>query len=158
MRRPHSRLPPSETLRPRAFWRRFGAVEHERLEFKRSALHVQPAIAAMAMARGGTIVLGVTDDRRLAGCPLDQETLDRIAAAAHAVDVEVAVSALRVGAVALTLIVVPEVRDRVVTTSDGRLLRRLGSANLPLRGDAVARFVREREAAGGGPAVASHAA
>jgi hypothetical protein len=47
-----------------------------------------------------------------------------------------------VGGVALTLVVVPRVRDRIVTTSDGRLLRRVGSDNLPVRGDEVARFVR----------------
>ena len=52
--------------------------------------------------------------------------------------------AIRVGRVPLTLVLVPAVRDRIVTTPDGRLLRRVGSANQPLRGDAVARFVLER--------------
>jgi hypothetical protein len=41
-------------------------------------------------------------------------------------------------------IAVPRLADRVVTTSDGRILRRLGSANQPLRGEAVARFVLGR--------------
>ena len=40
---------------------------------------------------------------------------------------------------------VPEVRGRIVTTPDGRLLRRVGGDAQPLRGDAMARFVRERE-------------
>ena len=40
---------------------------------------------------------------------------------------------------------VPEVRGRIVTTPDGRLLRRVGGDTQPLRGDAMARFVRERE-------------
>ena len=57
-----------------------------------------------------------------------------------------AVRPLRVGRAPLTVIVVPAVRDRIVTTPDGRILRRLGSANQPLRGDAVARFVRARDA------------
>jgi len=64
----------------RAFWRRFGRLEHERLEFKRSALHLQETVVAMAMSFGGVVLVGVTDDRRLAGCEADQATLDRIAA------------------------------------------------------------------------------
>jgi ATP-dependent DNA helicase RecG len=132
----------------RAFWRRYGRLEHERLEFKRSAHHVLESIVAMAMARGGVIVLGVGDDRELVGCEVDQGTLDRIALVAHETQVDVEVRPLRVGGTALTLVVVPAVRDRIVTTPDGRILRRLGSANQPLRGDAVARFVRERDAAG----------
>ena len=44
----------------------------------------------------------------------------------------------------LTLCAVPEVRGRIVTTPDGRLLRRVGSDAQPLRGDALARFVSER--------------
>jgi ATP-dependent DNA helicase RecG len=130
----------------RAFWRRFGRLEHERLEFKRSAHHVLESIVAMAMARGGVIVLGVGDDRTLAGCAVDQPTLDRIALVAHETQVDVEVRPVRVGGVALTLVIVPAVRDRIVTTPDGRILRRLGSANQPLRGDAVARFVRARDA------------
>ena len=45
----------------------------------------------------------------------------------------------------ITLVVVPAVAGRIVTTPDGRLLRRIGSMNQPLRGDAVSRFVRARE-------------
>jgi predicted HTH transcriptional regulator len=133
-------------LSARAFWRRYGRLEHERLEFKRSAQRVHESVVAMAMAGGGTIVLGVADDRRLVGCAPDQGTLDRIALVAHETQVDVAARPLRVGRVVLTLIVVPAVCDRIVTTPDGRILRRLGSANQPLRGDAVARFVRARDA------------
>ena len=98
----------------------------------------------MAMSEGGVIVLGVSDERRLVGRSLDQETLDRITAAAYESGVEVGVRAIRVGRIPLTLVLVPAVRDRIVTTPDGRLLRRVGSTNQPLRGDAVARFVLER--------------
>lgn len=142
-----TRLPAPARMSRRAFWRRYGRLEHERLEFKRSANHVQESVVAMAMARGGVIVLGVTDDRRLAGCGVDQATLDRIALVAHETQVDVEVRPVRVGRTPLTLVVVPAVRDRIVTTPDGRILRRLGSANQPLRGDAVARFVRERDGA-----------
>jgi ATP-dependent DNA helicase RecG len=132
------------TLRPRTFWRRLGRLEHERLEFKRSANHLRDAIPAMAMSEGGAIVLGVSDERELVGRALDQETLDRITAAACECGVEVRVRAVKVGRVPLTLVLVPAIRDRIVTTPDGRLLRRIGATNQPLRGDAVGRFVRAR--------------
>ena len=131
-------------VRRRAFWRWAGRIEHEQLEFKRSANHVRDAIPAMAMSRGGVLVIGVTDERRLVGRALDQETLDRVASAAYEAGVEVDVRAITVGGTAITLVVVPAVRDRIVTTSDGRLLRRVGSANQPLRGDALTRFVLAR--------------
>ena len=132
------------TLRPRTFWRRLGRLEHERLEFKRSAHHLRDAIPAMAMSEGGVIVLGVRDERELVGRPLDPETLDRITAAACECGVDVRVRAVKVGRVPLTLVLVPAIRDRIVTTPDGRLLRRIGATNQPLRGDAVGRFVRAR--------------
>jgi ATP-dependent DNA helicase RecG len=133
------------SLRPRGFWRLLGRLEHERLEFKRSAHHLRDAIPAMAMSEGGAIVLGVSDGRDLVGRALDQETLDRITAAASECGVDVGVREISVGRVPLTIVLVPAVRDRIVTTPDGRLLRRVGSMNQPLRGDAVSRFVRARE-------------
>jgi hypothetical protein len=45
----------------------------------------------------------------------------------------------------------------VVTTPDGRLLRRVGSANQPLRGDGVRRYLAERAASGPRPARAGAA-
>jgi ATP-dependent DNA helicase RecG len=111
----------------RAFWRRFGRLEHERLEFKRSANHLQESVVAMAMGSGGAILIGVSDDRRLVGCVYDQVTLDRISFVAHETGVDVRVQPLLVRG-----------------TPDGRILRRLGSANQPLRGDAVTRFVQTR--------------
>jgi predicted HTH transcriptional regulator len=128
----------------RAFWRRYGHLEHERLEFKRSAQHLQESVVAMAMSFGGVVIVGVTDDRRLVGCAHDQATLDRIAHVAHETQVELAVRPLLVARVPLVAVVVPPVADRIVTTPDGRILRRLGSFNQPLRGDAVSRFVRAR--------------
>ena len=147
MTAPHPQLPgDGASLRPRGFWRLVGRVEHQRLEFKRSAHHLRDAIPAMAMSEGGAIVLGVSDERDLVGRPLDQETLDRITAAACECGVDVGVREISVGRVPLTIVLVPAVRDRIVTTPDGRLLRRVGSMNQPLRGDAVSRFVRAREA------------
>jgi ATP-dependent DNA helicase RecG len=128
----------------RAFWRLFGRLEHERLEFKRSANHLQESVVAMAMGSGGAVVIGVSDDRRLVGCAYDQVTLDRISFVAHETQVDLRVRPLLVRGTPVIEVVIPAVHDRIVTTPDGRILRRLGSANQPLRGDAVARFVHAR--------------
>jgi schlafen family protein len=127
-----------------SFWVRFGRVEHEALEFKASPNNLREVIPAMAMTRGGAIVLGVTDGRALHGCPLDQRTLDQIMRRAQESGVDVELEPLLVGRVALTVVHVPHVKSRIVTTSDGRLLRRVGSDNLPLRGEQLTRFVRSR--------------
>lgn len=127
-----------------AFWSRFGRVEHESLEFKASANNLREVIPAMAMTAGGHVVLGVTDERRLAGCPLDQPTLDAIMRRAQECGVDVAVEPLVVAGIPLTVVAVPHITSRIVTTSDGRLLRRIGADNLPLRDEQVIRFVRSR--------------
>jgi ATP-dependent DNA helicase RecG len=124
------------------FWARFGRVEHEALEFKSSANNLREVIPAMAMTRGGQIVLGVTDDRKLRGCPLNQQVLDAIMRRAQEARVDVRVDPLVVGGVPLTLVTVPRVAGRIVTTADGRLLRRVGSDNTPLCHEQLVRFVR----------------
>lgn len=131
-------------LDERAFWRRFGRVEHEGLEFKTSAGNLREVIPAMAMTAGGQVVLGVSDERRLVGCALSQRVLDAVMRRAQESEVDVRVEPLVVGRVGLTLVTVPRVTDRIVTTSDGRVLRRIGSDNLPLRGEQLARFVHGR--------------
>ena len=136
----------SERMGRRAFWRRFGRLEHERLEFKRSPAALQESVVAMSMNAGGVILVGVSDDRTIPGWPLDQPSLDRIACVAHETGVPVQTRQLHVRGTPVVMITVPRVADRVVTTSDGRILRRLGSANQPLRGEAVARFVLARTA------------
>lgn len=133
----------------RAFWRRFGRLEHERLEFKASVNHLCESVVAMAMTAGGTIVVGVTDERRLTGHPIEQRSLDRIADIANETQVDLAVERLDVGGTVVLAIAVPAIAPRVVTTPDGRLLRRVGSANQPLRGDGVVRFLRARGALAG---------
>jgi ATP-dependent DNA helicase RecG len=124
------------------FWSGFGRVEHERLEFKASANNLREVIPAMAMTRGGEIVLGISDDRRLIGCPLNQRVLDKIMRRAQEARVDVTVEPLVVGGVPLTLVTVPRIADRIVTTADGRLLRRVGSDNTPLCHEQLVRFVR----------------
>jgi predicted HTH transcriptional regulator len=135
---------PVTELSEAAFWARFGRVEHERLEFKASANHLREVIPAMAMTAGGHVVLGVSDDRRLVGCPLDQPALDAIMRRAQEVGVDVHVQPLLVGGVPLTLVTVPLVARRIVSTADGRILRRVGSDNVPLRGTQLSTFLRRR--------------
>jgi ATP-dependent DNA helicase RecG len=128
----------------RAFWRRYGRVEHERLEFKASVRHLGESVVAMAMTRGGTILVGVGDDGRVPGCRIDQETLDRVSTLSDEVQVDLRIDTLAIGGVTVLALTVPAVAPRVVTTPDGRLLRRVGSTNRPLRGDAVLRFLHGR--------------
>ena len=128
------------------FWSLFGRREHEQLDFKRGVPNdVRDTIAAMAMTRGGLIVHGVDDRRNIVGCPFSQNTQDRIARIASECGVDVQIREIIVGELELTICAVPEVRGRIVTTPDGRLLRRVGGDSQPMRGDAMARFVRERE-------------
>ncbi|MGH2967874.1 MAG: AlbA family DNA-binding domain-containing protein [Solirubrobacteraceae bacterium] len=134
-----------ERMSGRSFWRRFGRFEHERLEFKSSVNHLCESVVAMAMTDGGTILIGVSDDRRLTGHPIEQRALDRIAGVANETQVDLGVRSLSVSGAPVLAVTVPAVRPRVVTTPDGRMLRRVGSANQPLRGEAVTRFLRARE-------------
>ena len=128
------------------FWSLFGRLEHEQLDFKRGVpADVRDTIASMAMTHGGLIVHGVDDGRNVVGCPLSQNTQDRITRIALECGVDVQIREVEVGELKLTICAVPEVRGRIVTTPDGRLLRRVGGDAQPLRGDAMARFVRERE-------------
>lgn len=136
---------PEQLADARALWDVLGPLEHEGLEFKTSANHLTDTMAAMAMTHGGLMLLGVADDRDLVGCELTQRVLDKVMKAAHECAVEVQLKELAVDGTAITAIAIPEVRGRIVTTPDGRLLRRVGSDNQPLRGDSLGRFVRERE-------------
>ena len=128
------------------FWGLLGRLEHEQLDFKRGVpKDVRDTIAAMAVTRGGLIIHGVDDSRNIVGCPLSQNTQDRIARIASECGVDVQIREIIVGGLELTICAVPEIRGRIVTTPDGRLLRRVGGDSQPMRGDGMARFVRERE-------------
>lgn len=140
-------MSPAETqpLTEAEFWQRYGRLEHERLDFKgKPSKDLSTDLVAMAMTSGGQIVLGVTDDRRILGCPLTQDVLDIVSRVAASVDVQADTREVTVGRHRLTVINVDETRGRIVTTPSGRLLRRVGSDNVPLKGDALGRFVRER--------------
>ncbi len=136
---------PEEIGHEEDLWKVLGRLEHEQLELKSSANHLTEPISSFAMTDGGLIVLGIDDKRRLVGCEMTQQVLDRVRRAAHGCGVDIQMKAIKVAGVPLTVVAVPEVRGRIVTTPDGRLLRRVGSDSVPLVGDAMARFVRERE-------------
>ena len=128
------------------FWVLFGRVERETLDFKRGVPDdILTTIPAMAMTDGGLIVHGVTPDLKIGGCPLSQNTADRITRFAGECGVDVRIRPVLVDKSELTITEVPEIHGRIVTTPDGRLLRRVGGDSQPLRGDALARFVRQRE-------------
>lgn len=123
-----------------------GSMEHERLELKsrpNDGLH--DVFAAMAMTDGGLVLLGVDDKTRaIVGCPLTQQVYDAVKRASHAVGVDVQLGEVEVDGLTVTVIAVPDVRERIVTTPNGRLLRRVGSDNQPLVGDALGHFVSAR--------------
>ena len=97
-------IPPA--LAEEEFWRLLGRVEHEQLDFKRGvSTNIRDTIAAMAMTHGGLIVHGVdgVDDRRtIVGCPLSQNTQDRITRIATECGVDVQIRTLLVGERELT--------------------------------------------------------
>ncbi|CCG02200.1 ATP-binding protein [Blastococcus saxobsidens] len=125
------------------FWNLVGKVEHERLDFKaRVPKGLSDTLAAMAMTTGGLVVIGIDDDRKFAGAQLEQAVYDGVMTSAHDVEVSVTTHELRVDGVPVVMVGVPAVTGRLVTTPNGRVLRRVGSSNHPLRGDALARFVR----------------
>lgn len=127
------------------FWEIIGTIEHELLELKESPSHLTAPMAAMAMTSGGIIVLGVSDSRSIVGCALSQRTFDRVTRDGQSCGIVIQPLEIDVAGRQITLVGVPEIPGHIVTTPDGRLLRRVGSDNQPLVGDALARFVRERE-------------
>lgn len=133
------------TMDEPSFWQLVGTLEHEQLDFKQSPSDLGVLIPALAMTDGGVILLGVRDNRTISGCALTQNVLDKVTRTAAECHVDVQLKEVTVATKQVTVVAVPEVRGRIVTTTDGRLVRRVGSSNLPLVGDALARFVRERE-------------
>lgn len=135
-------------LSAEAFWRLVGTVEHETLDFKGGPNDsFKELLPAMAMTDGGIAILGVSDDddqREIVGCPLTQKTQDRITQYANECDIQVKLKSFMVDEFELIVVEVPEVSDRIVTTPNGRLLRRVGGDSQPLQGDALAMFVLDR--------------
>jgi len=122
-----------------------GKLETTQLDFKREpGKQLGVVVPAMAMTDGGLIVLGISNDRRLHGCALTQGVQDSITRVGRDVGVDLQIKEVTVDGQQVVLVAVPEVLKRIVTTTDGRLLRRVGADNTPLVGDRLAHFVRER--------------
>lgn len=149
MARPQPQLADiADDLAADQFWDLFGEVEHETLDFKGGpADSFKELLPAMAMTDGGLVILGVSDAddvREITGCSLSQRVQDSITRYANQCDVPVELKPFRVDGVELIAVEVPQVSDRIVTTPDGRLLRRVGGDSQPLVGDALGSFVRDR--------------
>lgn len=139
-----SDLPDEATLG--SFFSVLGKLETTQLDFKREpGKQLGNVVPAMAMTDGGLIVLGITNDRELYGCELTQGILDTITRVGRDVGVDLQVKEVRVDGQPIVVVAVPEALNRIVTTTDGRLLRRVGADNTPLIGDQLARFVRARQ-------------
>ena len=149
MTRPQPQLADiADDLAADQFWDLFGEVEHETLDFKGGpADSFKELLPAMAMTDGGLVILGVSDAddvREITGCPSSQRVQDSVTRYANQCGVAVGLKPFRVDGVELIAVEVPQVSDRIVTTPDGRLLRRVGGDSQPLVGDALASFVRDR--------------
>ena len=137
-----------ERMSAAQFWDLVGEVEHETLEFKRGiADSLLAAIPAMAMTDGGFVVCGISDHREIAGCSLTQSNQDRLTRYANECNVVVDLKSVEVDGRDIVVMSVPEVHGRIVTTPNGRLLRRVGGDSMPLQGDELGRFVAERQRA-----------
>lgn len=128
------------------FWEEFGFLETETLEFKQQITKELDTIPAMAMTDGGVIVFGVSDKQRdIVGVEITQSVCDDMNNRIFdrfSIDVEMKI--LDIEGRKLLCVEVPVVKDRTITTKNGRLLRRYGGSNKPLVGDAMTSFFRER--------------
>lgn len=125
------------------FWAHFGTVEHIQLDFKIRPDGLADTLVSMANAEGGVIVIGVSDDRTLRGIADLQRTLDKIDDEIHAAHMLITPVVERrvIQRRELVFVLVPRQVVGVAQTSGGRVLRRSGSRNRPLVGDALLAFV-----------------
>jgi len=118
-------------------------VEHIQLDFKVAPDGLADTLVSMANAEGGVIVVGVSDDRTLRGIPDPQRALDKIDDEIHAAHMLITPVVERrvIERRELVFVLVPRQVVGVAQTSGGRVLRRSGSRNRPLVGDALLAFV-----------------
>lgn len=155
------KLPKRDFLRPDAplpsidstehFWELFGPEEHALLDFKTRADGIGDTVVSMANAEGGTIVIGIRDDRTITGIKDLQQTLDRISDAVDASHLLVvpAVEHREVDGKTLVFVRVLRQLDGVAQTSNGRILRRAGSRDRPLLGEALVSFFQAQQQTSG---------
>lgn len=121
-----------------AEFRRLAAREHERLELKAGAGRkpLQAAMVALSNTEGGSVIIGVQDDRTVIGRGRDQGLDDDIHCAAldaHNVG-RYEIREIQIAGTPVVAVLVQPRSDEVAQTSDGRVLVRRGGHNRPLFG------------------------
>ncbi len=107
---------------------------------------LQEALVAMSNTMGGTIFVGVTDDRHVVGKVRDQGTDDTIHQAALAARNvgRYTISSALVDGTSIVVIDIEPRSDEVAQTSDGRVLRRKGGRNVAVFGNDLWDLVSSR--------------
>jgi ATP-dependent DNA helicase RecG len=144
---PRSRRPTPLTVSGEEFRREFPR-ESDHVEFKEgvSERAVQASAVAFSNSGGGVILIGVDDSGRVRGREARAGTADAIHTALsgahdlgrydlHALDIE---------GVAITLAAVARREQGFAQTSNGRVLVRRGTQDLPLFGSELQRLINER--------------
>ena len=122
--------------------------ESDSIELKMgvSTYKLQEPMVAFSNGSGGVILIGVSDDRVVAGRTLDQGTDDQIhqAALAAANLGRYVVKAVMVGNRQIVAVVVQPRAEGFSQTSDGRILVRRGARNVALFGSDAWNFISSR--------------
>ena len=122
--------------------------ETDHLELKTGAgvNPLQESMVAFSNTEGGTIIIGVDDDRNVVGRRLDQATDDRIHEAArnaHSIG-RFSVSQVEVDGKPVVFVRVSRRQEGYAQTSNGRVLVRSGGHNVHLYGDDLWQFLSAR--------------
>jgi ATP-dependent DNA helicase RecG len=135
------------------FWAEVGRDESLTVEFKERLPkpgRLQEPMVALANARGGRIVVGVSDrvPRQVVGVSWGQAQEEQLQEAARATQPPMSprTSMLVVDGRTVVFVAISPVERGWVHTSDGRLLVRAGPTNRALVGHELLRFVSERGA------------
>lgn len=122
--------------------------EHERLELKTGAGRkpLQEALVAFSNTEGGTVLVGVRDDRTVAGRRRDQGLDDDVHGAAHDAHHvgRYEIRDVQIGGLPVVAVVVQPRMDEVAQTSDGRVLVRRGGHNRAVFGRELLSLVTAR--------------
>lgn len=125
-------------------------TENEFIEFKGGVGGgpLQATAVAFSNAAGGVILIGVADDGRVVGRPLDSGTADAIHTALGEVhDLgRYDLLPLDVGGTGIAVISIARREEGFAQTSNGRVLIRRGTQDMPLFGADLQRLINERSA------------
>jgi ATP-dependent DNA helicase RecG len=143
---PSDDRPPPFTLTADQFRSQFPEGEHVELKAGIGRGQIESSASAFMNASGGLIFVGVTDDGRIRGRPLDPGTRDdlhqRLRTIVGAAQYEI--TALDVDGTEVTVVRVWPLEEGFAQLSDGRVLIRNGTRDDALMGTDLARFIGER--------------